>query len=124
MTVTRIPSDVIDVPDFVTMTEPEPGKPIADLAVALVAMFTEDDTLPPPRYLSISQSGQEISMQFGREPDTFHAMARWATRFGGTVTGSRADDIDGKPAVRCEVKFTYAGVNVDAYAYVRTSSTR
>ena len=51
-------------------------------------------------------------------------MAQWATRFGGTVTGSRADNIDGKPAVRCEVKFTYAGVNVEAYAYVRTASTR
>ena len=87
-------------------------------------MFTEDDTLPPPRYLSISASGQDISMQFGSEPDTFHAMAQSATRFGGTVTGSRADNINGKPAVRCQVKFTYAGVNIEAYAYLRTSSTR
>ena len=67
MTVTRIPSEVIEVPDFVTMTEPEPDKPMAELAVALVAMFTEDDTLPQPRYLSLSVTGQEIDMQFGTD---------------------------------------------------------
>ena len=72
MTATRIPSEVIKVPDFVTMTEPEPDKPMAELAVALVAMFTEDESLPQPRYLSISTTGQEITMQFGtrRTPST------------------------------------------------------
>ena len=124
MTVTRIPSEVIEVPDFVTMTEPTPDKPMAELAVALVAMFTEDDTLPQPRYLSISATGQEITMQFGNEPDTFHVLARWAERFGGTVTGSRAEDIHGEPAVRCEVKFAYAGVQVKAYAYVHVTTVR
>src|SRR5512142_2776403 len=124
MTVTRIPSDVIEVPDFVTMTEPAPDKPMAELAVALVAMFTEDDSLPQPRYLSLSVTGQEIDMQFGQTPDTFHTLAQWAERFGGTVTGSRAEDIDGQPAVRCEVRFAYAGAGVKAYAYIRTTSTR
>ena len=122
MTVTRIPSDVIEVPGFVTMTEPD--KPMAELAVALVAMFTEDDTLPQPGYLSLSVSGQEIDMQFGAEPGTFHILARWAERFGGTVTGSRTTDVDGQPAVRCEVTFPYAGVQVRAYAYVHTTSAR
>jgi hypothetical protein len=124
MSVTRIPSEVIEVPGFVTMTEPGPDKPMAELAVALVAMFTEDDTLAQPRYLSISASGQEIDMQFGIEPDTFHDLARWAERFGGTVTGSATEDVDGKPAVRCEVKFPYTGVQVKAYAYVHVTSTR
>jgi len=117
-------ADIIKVPDFVTMTAPEPDKPIAELAIALVAMFTDDDTLPPPRLVTLSVSGQDIDMQFGNTPDTFHAMARWAARFGGTVTGSHTDDIDGKPAVRCQVKFTYADVHVKAYAYVHTTSTR
>jgi hypothetical protein len=124
MTVTRIPSDVIEVPDFVTMTAPQPDKPVAELAVALVAMFTEDGSLPQPRMVTISAGVQDIDMQFGNEPDTFHHMALWAEKFGGTVTGSRIDDVDGKPAVRCEVTFTYAGVPVRAYAYVRTTSTR
>ena len=124
MTATRIPSEVIEVPDFVTMTEPELDKPMAELAVALVAMFTEDQTLPQPRYLSLSASGQEIDMQFGSEPDTFHALARWAETFGGTLTGSRAEDVHGEPSVRCEVKFAYAGVQVKAYAYVHVTSTR
>jgi len=124
MSVTRIPSEVIEVPGFVTMTEPTPDKAMAELAVALVAMFTEDQTLPQPRYLSLSASGQEIDMQFGSEPDTFRVLAQWAERFGGTVTGSRAEDVHGEPSVRCEVKFPYAGVQVKAYAYVHTTSTR
>jgi hypothetical protein len=124
MSVTRIPSEVIEVPDFVTMTEPEPDKPMAELAVALVAMFTEDQALPQPRYLSLSVTGQEIDMQFGSSPDTFHTLARWADKFGGTVTGSRAEDVHGEPAVRCEVKFPYAGVQVKAYAYVHATTAR
>ncbi len=124
MTATRIPSEVIEVPDFVAMTEPEPDKPMAELAVALVAMFTEDESLPQPRYLSLSVTGQEITMQFGDTPDTFHVLACWADKFGGTVTGSRAEDVHGGPAVRCEVKFPYAGVQVKAYAYVRVATAR
>ena len=124
MSVTRIPSEVVEVPGFVTMTDPEPDKPMAELAVALVALFTEDDTLPQPRYLSLSVTCQDIDMQFGTEPDTFHVLARWAERFGGTLTGSRTEDVHGEPSVRCEVKFAYAGVQVKAYAYVHVTSTR
>ena len=124
MTATRIPSEVIEVPDFVTMTEPAPDKPMAELAVALVALFTEDPTLPQPGYLSLSTACQEIDMQFGTEPDTFHALARWAERFGGTLTGSRTEDVHGEPSVHCQVKFAYAGVQVKAYAYVHVTSTR
>ena len=121
MTVTRIPSEIVAVPDFVTMTEPVPDKTMAELAVALVAMFTEDDSLPQPGYLSLSTTGQGIDMQFGTEPDTFHALARWAERFGGTVTGSRTEDVHGEPSVRCQVKFAYADVAVTAYAYIHAA---
>ncbi len=124
MTATRIPSEIVAVPDFVTMTEPGPDKTMAELAVALVAMFTEDDSLPQPGYLSLSTTGQDIDMQFGTEPDTFHALALWAERFGGTVTGSRTEDVHGEPSVRCQVKFAYADVAVRAYAYIHTDSTR
>jgi hypothetical protein len=124
MTATHTPSEVIEVPDFVAMTEPGSEQTMAELAAALVALFVEDESLPQPRYLSLSVSGQEINMQFGQDAATFHDLARWAGRFGGTVTGSNVEDVDGKPAVRCEVKFPYAGVQVKAYAYVRTSSNR
>jgi hypothetical protein len=124
MTVTRIPSEIVAVPDFVTMTEPVPDKTMAELAVALVAMFTEDDSLPQPGYVTLSTTGQEIDMQFGTTPDTFHAMACWAERFGATVTGSRTTDVHGEPAVRCELRFAYTGVAVRAYAYIHTASTR
>ncbi len=124
MTATPIRSGAVEVPDFVTMTEPVPDKTMADLAVTLVALFTEDQSLPQPRYLSLSVSAQEINLQFGSEPGTFHDLARWAETFGGTVTGTPAEDVCGEPAVHCEVTFPYADVQVKAYAYVRTSSSR
>ena len=124
MTVTRIPSEIVAVPDFVTMTEPGPDKTMADLAMDLLDLLSEDRSLPQPRYLSVSMSGQEINMQFGQEAETFHDLARWAQQFGGTVTGSRTEDVHGEPAVRCEVKFPYHGVQVQAYAYIHAASTR
>ena len=124
MSVTRIPSEIVAVPDFVTMTEPVPDKTMAELAVALVAMFTEDESLPQPGYLTLSTTGQGIDLQFGSTPDTFHAMACWAEGFGATVTGSRTTDVHGEPAVRCELRFAYTGVAVRAYAYIHTDSTR
>jgi hypothetical protein len=114
----------IEVPDFVTMTAPRQDKPTRELASVLLDMFAEDYSLPQPRMVNISATGQAIDLQFGNDPDTFHAMARWAEWFGGTVTGSSTTDVDGKPAVHCEVNFTYKDVKVHAYAYVRVTSAR
>ena len=80
MTATRIPSEIVAVPDFVTMTEPGPDKTMAELAVALVAMFTEDDSLPQPGYLTPSRTSSAPAGHLPRQP--------LGGRFGGTVTGA------------------------------------
>ncbi len=109
----------IQIPEYVTVVEPASARPMRDLANLLAEMFIEDYGLPSPRNLTISETAQEISLQFGGGPDTFHTMARWAERFGGTLTGQRTTGHDGRPVVRCEVKFPFRGVPVEAYAYVR-----
>ena len=112
---------VIKVPDYVTMIEPAEHRDMTGLAEVLVALLTKDATLPQPCYLSMSEAGQSISLQFTGDPGTFHAMARWAERFGGTLTGERRPREDGTAQVRCDVRFSYLGIRVELYAYVTTS---
>jgi hypothetical protein len=107
---------VIEIPGYVTMVTPADKRSIAELAAFAVGLLVED--LPQPVYFSVSQSGQEVSLQFGDTPDSFRALALWAERFGGTVTGCPHTHGDGQSSVHCQVKFTIDGVNVEAYTFI------
>ena len=107
-----------EIPGYVTMVTPAQKRSIADLAAFAVGLLVED--LPQPVYFSISQSGQEISLQFADAPGSFRALALWAERFGGTVTGCPHTHSDGQESVHCQVKFTADGVNVEAYTFITT----
>jgi len=106
----------IEVPDYVTMVTPADKRSTAELAAFAVGLLVED--LPQPRYFSISRTGQEVSLQFADTPDSFRALAQWAERFGGTVTGCPHTHSDGQESVHCQVKFTVDGVKVEAYAFI------
>ena len=106
----------IDIPDYVTMVRPADKRTTAELAAFAVGLLVED--LPQPTYLSVSLAGQEVSLQFADTPGSFRALAQWAERFGGTVTGCPTTHDDGRQSVHCEVKFTSDGVNVEAYAFI------
>src|SRR5215470_18899278 len=106
----------IKIPEYVTMVTSADKRSTAELAAFAVALLVED--LPQPRYFSVSQSGQEVSLQFGDAPDSFRALALWAERFGGTVTGCPHTHSDGQQSVHCTVKFTDHGVKVEAYAFI------
>jgi hypothetical protein len=110
----------IKVPDYVTMVEPRKPRLMRDLPDVLNQMFTEDYSLPEPQLVSMYAAAPSISLQFGHEPDTFHAMARWAEQFGGTLTGQRCTGPGNGQRIRCQVTFTYNGVSVELYAYVQT----
>jgi hypothetical protein len=90
------------------------------IANTLVDLLTEHPDLPGPDLVSISRRSREIDLQFPDSPDTFKAMAVWADRFGGTLTGEPRADKDGT-CVRCEVRFDRHGVLFKAYAYVTTA---
>jgi hypothetical protein len=106
----------IKIPGYVTMVTPADKRSTAELAAFAVGLLVED--LPQPRYFSVSQSGQEVSLQFGDTPDSFRALAQWAERFGGVVTGEPFIHSDGQPSVHCQVTFTHDGVMVEAYAFI------
>ena len=104
-----------EIPDYVTIVTPAEKRSIAELAAFAVGLLVED--LPQPPYFSVSQSGQEVSLQFGDAADSFRALAAWAERFGGTITGCPYTR-EGQNSVHCQVKFTAGGVKVEAYAFI------
>ena len=105
----------IEIPDNVTVINLAEKRSSAELAAFAVGLLVED--LPQPVYVSVSLAGQEVSLQFADTPDSFRALAQWAERFGGTITGCPYTR-DGQQSVHCQVKFTADGVTVEAYAFI------
>jgi hypothetical protein len=110
----------IEIPDYVTMVTPADIRSTAELAAFTVGLLMEP--LPEPGYLTISQGAQEVCLQFGDTPASFAALAEWAERFGGTVTGCPHTHSDGQQSVHCQVKFTNDGVKVEAYAFITATT--
>jgi hypothetical protein len=108
----------IVIPDFVTIIDPA-RTPVHAIASTLIRMLTDNGDLPGPRCVTLSQLSRDIEMQFPDTPDTFHAMAAWADRFGGTVIAEPGSDEDYGPYIRCEVQFGYQALQVKAYAYIK-----
>jgi hypothetical protein len=107
----------IEIPDYVTMITPADKRSIDALAEYAADLLAQTSDLPAPVYFSVSEAGQQVSLQFADTPDSFPALAEWAWRFGGTVTGC-PHTRDGQQSVHCEVKFTDNGVKVEAYAFI------
>ena len=108
----------IEIPGYVTMITPAEKWSIGALAEYTADLLSENSDLPAPVYFSVSEAGQEVSLQFAGTPGSFRALAQWAERFGGTVTGCPTTHDDGRQSVHCEVKFTDHGVKVEAYAFI------
>jgi hypothetical protein len=107
----------IEIPSYVTMITPAEKRSIDALAEYAADLLAKNYDLPGPVYFSVSEAGQEVSLQFADTPDSFRALAQWAERFGGTVTGC-PHTRDGQQSVHCEVKFTDHSVKVEAYAFI------
>jgi hypothetical protein len=108
----------LEIPDCVTMITPVGKRSIDALAEYAADLLAENSDLPAPVYFSVSEAGQEVSLQFADTPDSFRALAEWAERFGGTITGCPHPRDNGRQSVHCEVKFTDRGVKVEAYAFI------
>ena len=108
----------IEIPGYVTMITPAEKRSIDALAEYAADLLAKNYDLPGPVYFSVSEAGQQVSLQFAGTPGSFRALAQWAERFGGTVTGCPHTSEDGRQSVHCEVKFTDHGVKVEAYAFI------
>jgi hypothetical protein len=110
----------IEIPGYVTMISPAGKRSIAALAEYTAGLLAANSDLPAPQYLTMSQHGQEVVFQFDDTPASFRALAQWAERFGGTLTGE-PHTYDGWQSVHCTVKFTDHEVKVEAYAFVKVA---
>jgi hypothetical protein len=108
----------LEIPGYVTMITPAEKRSIDGLAEYAADLLAENSDLPAPVFFSVSEAGQQVSLQFAGTPGSFRALAQWAERFGGTVTGCPHTSEDGRQSVHCEVKFTDHGVNIEAYAFI------
>jgi hypothetical protein len=108
----------LEIPDYVTMITPAEKWSLGALAEYTADLLSENHDLPGPVFFSVSEAGQEVSLQFAGTPACFRALAQWAERFGGTVTGCPTTHDDGRQSVHCKVKFTDHGVKVEAYAFI------
>jgi hypothetical protein len=108
----------LEIPGYVTMITPVEKGSIDALAEYAADLLAENSDLPAPVFFSVSEAGQEVSLQFAGSPGSFRALAQWAERFGGTVTGCPTTHDDGRQSVHCEVRFTDKGVKVEAYAFI------
>ena len=105
----------IDIPDYIAR-----ARSLTDLALIATDLLKQaaDNDLPAPDMARLSTGGQEISVSFPGHRDTFRTLARWAERFGGTVTGEPFTRDDGEESVYCQVKFPYQGIAVEAFAFI------
>ena len=91
--------------------------PVAALMIGVYNLLQDGADLPKPCYISVSQTSQQIDLQFpGRQP-SLRAIGQWAHRFGSTVTTDPHRDERGQ-YTRVTATFGYYGLTVTAYAYI------
>jgi hypothetical protein len=90
--------------------------PMAALLIAAWNLLDQACDLPQPTTIFIYDM-QNISLQFAPEISSFRTVLRWASRFGGTRSGTRRDTEHG-PQIWCKTSFDYYGVAVEAYAHI------
>jgi hypothetical protein len=115
VTDTTTTGTTIEIPDYIARAKSLGG---LMLIAADLLEHAEDSGLPAPDIARLSHRSQEISLSFPGHRDTFHALADWATRFGGTVTGEPYTRDDGEQSVYCQARFPYLGITVEAYAFI------
>jgi hypothetical protein len=90
--------------------------PMAALLTAAWNLLDQACDLPQPTTIFIYDM-QSISLQFAPQISSLRAVLRWASRFGGTRSGSRRNTEKG-PQIWCKTSFDYHGVAVEAYAHI------
>ena len=94
-----------------------PPLPMAALMIGVCNLLQDGADLPQPCYVDVSETGQQIDMQFPGKQPSKRAITAWARRFGSTV--STHPHHDGRGVfIRVTAKFGYYGLNVKAYAYI------
>jgi hypothetical protein len=94
-----------------------PPLPMAALMIGVYNLLQEGADLPQPCYVSVSETGQRIDLQFPGKQPSKRAIGQWAHRFGSAVTTDPHRDERGQ-FIRVTATFGYYGLTVTAYAYI------
>ena len=119
MTSTSLPDQT--TPDT-TLAE-LPPLPMAALMIGVYNLLQDGADLPQPCYVTVSEAGQSIDLQFPGTQPSKRAITAWARRFGSTV--STHPHHDGRGVfTRVTATFGYYGLAVKAYAYIPYPANR
>ena len=94
-----------------------PPLPMAALTIGVYNLLQDGANLPQPCYVSVSQTSQQIDLQFPGKQPSRRAIGQWAHRFGSAVTTDPHQDERGQ-FTRIAATFGYYGLTVTAYAYI------
>ena len=94
-----------------------PPLPIAALMIGVYNLLQDGADLPQPCYVSVSQTSQQIDLQFPGKQPSLRAITGWAHRFGGVVSKHPHHDGRGQ-YTRVTARFGYYGLTVKTYAYI------
>jgi hypothetical protein len=94
-----------------------PPLPMAALMIGVYNLLQEGADLPQPCYLSVSQTSQQIDLQFPGKQPSLRAITTWAHRFGSVVSEHPHHDGRGQ-FTRVTATFGYYGLTVKTYAYI------
>ena len=94
-----------------------PPLPIAALMIGVYNLLQEGADLPQPCYVAVSQTSQQIDLQFPGKQPSLRAITGWAHRFGSAVTTHPHHDERGQ-FTRVTATFGYYGLTVNSYAYI------
>jgi hypothetical protein len=98
-----------------------PPLPMAALMIGVYNLLQEGADLPQPCYLSVSQTSQQIDLQFPGKQPSLRAITGWAHRFGSVVSKHPHHDGHGQ-FTRVTATFGYYGLAVTTYAYIPAAS--
>ena len=94
-----------------------PPLPMAALMIGVYNLLQDGADLPQPCYIAVSQTSQQIDLQFPGKHTSLRAITGWAHRYGSTVTKHPHEDERGQ-FTRVTATFGYYGLTVKAYAYI------
>jgi hypothetical protein len=120
MTSTSLPDQA--TPDMTPATMPP--LPIALMMVGACHLLQAGADLPQPCHVAVSETGQQIDMQFPGTQPSKRAIFQWAHRFGSeTVTTHPHHDGRGQ-FTRVTATFGYYGLTVKPYAFIPAGPAR
>ena len=95
-----------------------PPLPIALIMAGIYHLLQAGADLPQPCHVAVSETGQQIDLQFPGTQPSQRAIFQWAHRFGSAEVITEPHHDERGQFTRAAATFGYYGLAVTAYAYI------